>query len=104
MVASTEASFDPTRISKTLRKAGFTAGEIQITAVGILSKEGDLLALEMTGPLGKIVLAGGKGIDEITKNPKLQGERIRVIGKLHPSHAEKTPGITVEIWESDPEP
>ena len=70
--------------------------------MGILSKEGELFALEMDGPLKKMVLVGGPGIDEIGKKPDLLGTRLRVSGKLHPFHADKPPGITVIAWESCP--
>ena len=46
----------------------------------------------------KFVLAGGKGIESVSNRPELIGTPIRVTGKLHPSHAEKPPGITVEKW------
>ena len=99
LVAADDGTFDPAGIPKALRKAGFKAGDIQITTAGKLSKEGDLLALEMTGTVKKFVLAGGKAIESVSNRPELIGTRIRVTGKLHPSHAEKPPGITVERWE-----
>lgn len=52
----------------------------------------------MPGAVKKFVLAGGKGIESVSNRPELIGTPIRVTGKLHPSHAEKPPGITVEKW------
>ena len=94
-----EDSFDPTQIRKAVLSAGFKPGDIHVTAVGTLSKEGELLALEMVGLLDKFVLAGGPKVDELSQKPQLLGQRIRVNGTLHPSHADEPPGLTVETWE-----
>ncbi len=91
-------SFDPAGIPGAVRKAGFAPGDVHVTAVGILAKEGELLALEMTGLLEKLVLAGGAKVEELSQKPELLGQRVRVSGKLHPSHADKPPGLTVETW------
>ena len=90
---------DPTGIRKAIRDSGFTPRGVTLTAVGVLARHGDQLALEMSGPVKKLVLAGGEGIDELTKKLGLRGQRIRVTGKLHPSHAEEPPGLTVDTWE-----
>ena len=92
-------SFDPTQIRKAVRNAGFEPGGIHVTAVGRLSKEGEFLALQMVGPVEKFVLAGGAKVDELSQRRELLGQRIRVTGTLHPSHADKPPGLTVETWE-----
>lgn len=90
-------SFDPTRIPKAVKDAGFSPGEIEVTAAGTLRSEKDLL-LEMTGPVPKFVLADGAKAGELEKRSDLLGQRVRVTGKLHPSHADKPPGLTVESW------
>ncbi len=92
-------SFDPTRIPKAAKDAGFTSGEIEVTAVGTLVRRKDLLLLEMAGPRREFVLAGGAKAEELERRGDLLGQRLRVVGKLHPSHAEQPPGLTVEIWE-----
>ncbi len=93
-------SFDPAEIPKAVRKAGFAPGDVHVTAVGILAKTDELLALEMTGKLEKLVLAGGAKVDDLSQKPELLGRLVRVSGKLHPSHDDKPPGLTVEAWET----
>ena len=93
-------SFDPAEIPKAVRKAGFAPGDVHVTAVGILAKAGELLALEMTGKLEKLVLAGGAKVDDLSQKPELLSRLVRVSEKLHPSHADKPPGLTVEAWET----
>ena len=90
--------FDPSQIPKAVRNAGFEPGEIHVTAMGILSTAEGLLALEMTGAVKRFVLAGGPKVDELSQEPDLLSQRVRVTGKLHPSHADKPPGLTVETW------
>ena len=92
-------SFDPTKIPRAVRKAGFVPHEIEVTAVGRLAIEDDFLLLEMPGPVEQLVLAGGAKAEELRERSDLIGQRLSVTGVLHPSHAEKPPGITVERWE-----
>ena len=92
-------SFNPTQIPKAVKDAGFTPGEIELTAAGTLAKKGDLLRLQMSGPLTELVLAGGEKAAELEKRSDLFGRHVRVRGKLHPSHADQPPGLTVEGWE-----
>ena len=91
-------SFDPSLIRNAVSKAGFSPGEVELTAVGVLSKDEELLVLEMSGPMKKMVLAGGERAEELSNQPELIGQRVRVTGNLHPSHADKPPGLTVESW------
>ena len=93
-----KAGFDPTRIPDALRKAGFTAGKIRVTAVGTLAKDGEIFSLKMDGPLEQLILAGGPSIDELAREEKVLGSRLRVKGEFHPSHGDKPPGLTVESW------
>lgn len=97
MLPAKGKSFDPTKIPQAVRKAGFTPGEIQVTAVGILRDKNTLL-LEMPGPPSQFLLAGGAKADELRGRRDLLGKRVRINGKLHPSHAERVPGLTVEQW------
>ncbi len=41
-------SFDPTQIAGAIKDAGFGAGEIELTAVGTLSRQDDLLLVELS--------------------------------------------------------
>ncbi len=91
-------SFDPTRIPKTVKDAGFTPGEVDVTAVGTLTSKKGWLLLEMPGLVREFVLVGGAKADELKKQSNLLGRRLRVKGKLHPSHADRPPRLTVEQW------
>ena len=91
-------SFDPTQIPRAIKDAGFSAGEIELTAVGTLGKQEDFLLLELSGAVRKFVLAGGAKAEELEGRAELLGKRLRVTGKLHPSHADRPPGLTVERW------
>ena len=91
-------SFDPTQIPRAIKDAGFGAGDIELTAVGTLGKQEDFLLLELSGAVRKFVLAGGAKAEELEGRPELLGKRLRVTGKLHPSHADRPPGLTVERW------
>lgn len=92
-------SFDPTKIPRAVRRAGFAPGEIELTAAGRLTIGDDFPRLEMPGPLERLILAGGAKAEELRKRPDLIGRRLSVTGVLHPSQAEKPPSITVERWE-----
>ena len=92
-------SFDPRRISRAIRDAGFTPGRIELTASGRLAKQGELLVLEMTGAIKEFVLAGGAQAGALTERTELAGKRLRVRGELHPEHADRPPGLTVEKFE-----
>lgn len=92
-------SFDPTRIPKRVKDAGFTPGEIEVTAVGTLAREDRLLRLKMSPPVPQFVLAGGAKAEELKGRGELLGKRVRVTGKLRPPHADEPPGLTVESFE-----
>lgn len=98
MLPAPGKNFDPTRIPKAVKNAGFTPGEIEITGLGTLSKENGLLLLRMVGPVPRFVLAGGGKAEELEKRADLLGKRVRVRGTLHPYHADQPPGLTVERW------
>jgi hypothetical protein len=93
-------SFDPSGIPKAVKDAGFTPGEIEVTAAGTFIEENGLLRLKMQGPVPVFVLAGGAKAELLKGRTDLLGKRVRVTGKLHPSHADKSPGLTVESFES----
>ena len=73
-------------------------GEIEVTAVGRLTIEDDFLRLEMSGTVEQLILTGGPKEEELRERSVI-GRRLSVMGVLHPSHADKPPGITVERWE-----
>ncbi len=99
MRPATGKSFDPSRIPKAVKDAGFTPGDVEVTAAGTLAEENDLLRLKMQGPVPVFVLAGGAKAEQLGSRADLLGKRVRVKGKLHPSHADKPPGLTVESFE-----
>ncbi len=92
-------SFDPTEIPQAVKKAGFSPGKVEVTVVGTLATEDDLLRLDMPGRVQQIILAGGAKAEELGKQRNLIGQRLRVTGTLHGSHGDQPPGITVECWE-----
>ncbi|MFQ5927230.1 MAG: DUF5818 domain-containing protein, partial [Terriglobia bacterium] len=94
-----EKSFDPTRIPQAVKDAGFTPGEVEVTAVGTLARKKKLLLLEMSGPVRHFVLAAGAKAAELAQRRDLLGQRVRVRGTLHPSHADRPAGLTVESFE-----
>lgn len=98
MTPAAGRSFDPTRIRKAVKDAGFTPGEIEVTASGTLVQRKDLLLLEMVGAPREFVLVGGPKFEELKKRSDLVGKRLRVRGKLHPFHADRPPGLTVESF------
>jgi hypothetical protein len=91
-------SFDPTKIPKAVKDGGFAPGEIEVTVVGTLVSKGDMLVLQPPGAMPALVLAGGAKADELEKRTDLLQKKLRVMGNLHPSHADKPPGLTVERW------
>lgn len=91
-------AFDPTRIPKAVKEAGFTPGEIEVTAAGTLVSKGEMLVLQLSGVVPEFVLAGGAKADELKNRTELFQKKLRVTGKLHPSHADRPPGLTVERW------
>ncbi len=67
--------------------------------MGTLTREGEILSLKMDGPLKQLILAGGLGIDDLAREEKILGSRLRVKGELHPSHDDKPPVLSVETWQ-----
>jgi hypothetical protein len=92
-------SFDPVLIPRALRYAGFTPAAVMVMVDGTLIAEGEFLTLDVSGSNHTFVLAGGAQADALRKRTDLVGKKIRVTGKLHPSHADRPPGLTVESFE-----
>lgn len=95
-------SFDPVLIPKAIQDAGFTATEVVVTADGTLVKGGEFPELNVPELNHPFVLAGGAQAAALTKRTDLVGKKIRVTGKLHPSHADQPPGLTVEEFQPAP--
>ncbi len=92
-------SFDPALIPKAIKDAGFSAPEVIATMAGTLVQSKDRLKLNVPGLNHPFVLAGGSQEDALKKRTDLVGRKIRLTGKLHPSHGDLPPGVTVETFE-----
>jgi hypothetical protein len=92
-------SFDPVLIPKAIKDAGFSVPEVIVTADGTLAKRKDLLELDVSGLRRPFVLASGAQEEALKKRADLLGKKIRVTGKLHGSHADQPPGLTVENFQ-----
>lgn len=93
-------SFDPLLIRKAIQDAGFSLRELVVTADGILTRGKDFLELEVPGLKQAFVLSGGRRAGELDAATDLMGKRVRVTGRLHPSHADQLPGLTVEDFQT----
>ncbi len=85
-----------------MKDAGFTPGELQLVAVGTLTRKEGLLTLEMSGVLREFALAGGAKAEELMRRNDLLGKRLRVAGRAHPYHADRPPELTVESFQTLP--
>lgn len=97
--AREDESLDPTQIPGAVKDAGFGPGEIRLKARGVLAVHSDLLALRLPSAPGLLVLAGGERFDELEESGLPIGSRVLVEGKMHPSHADRPPGMEVQRWE-----
>ncbi len=95
-------SFDPVLIPKAIKDAGFSAPEVLVTVDGTEAQKKDLLELQVPGLTHPFVLVGGAQEAALKKRTELSGKRLRVTGKLHPSHADLPPGLTVESFQPAP--
>lgn len=95
-------SFDPAEISKAIKDAGFSAPEVLATVDGSLRRGEDRLELDVPGLKHIFVLAGGAKEEALKKRADLVGKKIRLTGKLHPSHAGLPPGLSVEDFQPAP--
>lgn len=99
VVAKVGTGFHPERIRKEVRDAGFTAVDIEVTAVGPVSQDGDFLVLELAHEPKGLVLSGGEHFDDLAASVEELGQKIRIRGMLQPSHDDEPPYLTVEVWE-----
>ncbi len=95
-------SFDPALIPKAIKDAGFSVPEVLATVEGALVKKKDYAELDVPGLKRPFVLAGGAQAAALEQQSKLPGKKVRVTGKLHASHADLPPGLTVENFEPVP--
>lgn len=93
-------SFDPAEIPGAVKKAGFTAGEIEVTAVGRLGVEDGALRLRTPGSPGQVILLTGGKAEELRAQSGLLGRRIRVTGIFQSPKAGELPSVSVNRWES----
>jgi len=85
---------------RAVRNAGFSSPEVLFTATGKLEKEGERLALRVPGLRHVFFLEGGASFAELKAATTVLNKTIRVSGKLHGSHGDRPPGMTVELFES----
>lgn len=93
-------SFDPAEIPRTVREAGFSAPEVDFTARGRLQKEKNRLALHVPGIAHVFYIEGGAAWNELRGRPELLDTMVQVSGRLHGSHEDQPPGMTVEKFEA----
>ncbi len=96
-------SFDPALIPKAIKDAGFSVPEVTVTADGVLVQGKEFLELNISGIKHPFLLAVGAQADSLKKRADLVGKKIRVTGKLHPSHGDLVPGLTVEDFQRAPQ-
>lgn len=94
LTASEEGSIDVASIPEAIRKAGFTPGTIEITAVGTISAEDRERPLfEVSGTDQELLLVNlSAEIDKKTADFAAAGVSVRVSGALH-VHAEDLAGL-----------
>ena len=94
-----DRSFDPTRLPKAVKDAGFTPGEIELTAAGKLTAKNGVLRLEMEGPIPALALAGGSQAKELRSQRDLLGRRVTVTGRFAPGGKNQPPSLSIEEWK-----
>ncbi len=92
-------TFDPAEIPRLIRDAGFSSPEVYFTAKGKLERERDRLALKVPGLRHVFYLEGGPLLNDLKGAGMLLSKTIQVSGKLHASHGNRPPGMTVENFE-----
>ena len=91
-------SFDPTQIPGAVKSAGFTPGEMELTAAGKLTTEGGVLHLEMEGPLPVLRLSGGPKAKELRSQRDLIGKALKVTGVFDAGKKDEPPELSVMEW------
>ena len=98
MFPKEKQTFDPTKISDAIKKAGFSAPMVEVVARGTIEKWKDMLALRVPGQAQVFVLEGGKEFATVQKTVP-PGKQVRIAGQMHGSHGDSPPGLTVEKFE-----
>ncbi len=91
-------TFDPADIPRAVRDAGFSSPEVEFTARGAVEKQEGWFVLRIPGVRHVFYLEGGAHIGDLKSATALLGKTIQVTGKLHGSHGERPPGMTVEEY------
>lgn len=82
----------PGAVATAVAKAGFTAGEVEITARGRLERgEDGTLALVLDGPLSRLRLAAGELLAELAAREDLDDARLEIVGRLLPDGSRDQP-------------
>ncbi len=94
MSASEGESIDFSSIPEAIRKAGFTPGAIDLTAVGTVRAENEVRTLLEVSSTGQELLLVNlsKEIEKKITELAAAGERMRVRGALH-SHTDELPAL-----------
>lgn len=95
-------SFDPARIPKAIKDAGFTATEVRVTAAGTLSVRGQQLELSVPGVGTPFMLIGGPQADALKKRSDLVGKQARITGKLLLAGDKPPTAMSVEEFQPVP--
>lgn len=95
-------TFDPVLVPKAVKDAGFSAPEVAVTVDGTLLKGEQGPELDVPGLRHPFILADGARAEALRKREDLEGKRVRITGKLHPSGADLPPGLTVEGFQRIP--
>ena len=95
-------SFDPVLIPKAIKDAGFSAPEVVASIEGTLVEKKEFLELSVPNLKHPFVLAGGAQAEALGKRADLVGKRVQITGKLHGSHGDQPPGLTVENFQPTP--
>lgn len=95
-------SFNPSQIPGAVKAAGFTPGEMELTAVGKLTTEGGVLRLEMEGPLPVLRLSGGTKAKVLRSQRDLIGKTLRITGIFEVGKKGEPPELSVMKWKIVP--
>lgn len=66
---------------------------------GKIEKFEQFLSLRVPDLDRPFVLQGGAKLDELQNKPDVLGAELVITGTLHPFHADKPPGLSVEKFE-----
>ena len=95
-------SFDPVLIPKAIKDAGFSAPEVVASVEGTLVEKKEFLELSVPNLKRPFVLAAGAQAEVLSRRPDLVGKRVQMTGKLHGSHGDQPPGLTVDNFQPTP--